>query len=75
MENYCVSEAVVRFVGVIFATLKTVNMILNLWRPRNKIMFSIFKMKQQQQHDIEFVETSEKNPSPRWDLNPRPFVI
>ena len=32
------------------------------------------KMKQPQ-HDIEFTETSEKNPSPRWDLNPRPSVI
>ena len=30
---------------------------------------SLLKMKQQQ-HDIEFMETSEKNLSPRWDLNP-----
>ena len=34
----------------------------------------ILKMKQQQ-HDINYEEDSEKNPSPRWDLNPRPSVI
>ena len=28
-----------------------------------------------QHHDINFEEDSEKNPSPRWDLNPRPSVI
>ena len=33
-----------------------------------------------EEHDIEFMETSGfgdlgKNPSPRWDLNPRPYVI
>ena len=35
---------------------------------------TLLKMKQQQ-HDINFEEDSEKNPSPRWDLNPRPSVI
>ena len=30
----------------------------------------------QQQHDINFEEDLEKkNPSPRWDSNPRPSVI
>ena len=36
--------------------------------PTSKV--SILKMKQQ--HDIEFMGSSEKNPSPRWDLNPQP---
>ena len=27
------------------------------------------------QHDINFEEDSEKNPSRRWDLNPRPSVL
>ena len=38
------------------------------------IIIIILKMKQQQ-HDINFEEDSEKNPSPRWDLNPRASVI
>ena len=36
-------------------------------------------MEKQQQQDIKCelgrIEDSEKNPSPRWDLNPRPSVI
>ena len=35
---------------------------------------SILKMKEQQ-HDIKCKKNSEKNRSPRWDLNPRPSVI
>ena len=31
-----------------------------------------WKMKE---HDINYEEDSEKNPRPRWDLNPRPSVI
>ena len=34
----------------------------------------ILKMKQQQ-HDINLRRIRKKNPSPRWDLNPRPSVI
>ena len=41
-------------------------------QPTSKV--SILKMKQQQR-DINFKEDSEKNPSPRWGLNPRPSVI
>ena len=37
-------------------------------------LISILKMKQQQ-HDINLRRTRKKNPSPRWDLNPRPSVI
>ena len=31
---------------------------------------ALLKMKLEQ-HDIKYKENSEKNPSPRWDLNPR----
>ena len=40
----------------------------------NRFLRSILKMKQQQ-HDINLRRTRKKNPSPRWDLNPRPSVI
>ena len=35
---------------------------------------TILKMKQQQ-HDIKGKENSEKIPSPRWDLNPRNWLV
>ena len=41
-------------------------------QPTSKV--SILKMKRQQ-HDIDLRRTRKKNPSPRWDLNPRPSVI
>ena len=41
-------------------------------QPTSKV--SILKMKQQQ-HDINLRRTRKKNPSRRWDLNPRPSVI
>ena len=34
-------------------------------------VLTLLKMKQQQ-HDINLRRTRKKNPSPRWDLNPRP---
>ena len=40
-------------------------------QPTSKV--SILKMKQQQ-HDINLRRTRKKNPSPRWDLNPRRVV-
>ena len=44
-----------------------------IWIPCTKLD-CILKMKQQQ-HDINLRRTRKKNPSPRWDLNPRPSVI
>ena len=38
------------------------------------IRIFILKM-EQQQHNINLRRTRKKNPSPRWDLNPRPPVI
>ena len=45
------------------------------WNIKKAATFgNILKMKQQQ-HDINLRRTRKKNPSPRWDLNPRPSVI
>ena len=33
------------------------------------------KFSLKQRHDINLRRTRKKNPSPRWDLNPRPSVI
>ena len=35
------------------------------------LLLVFFKLK----YNIHYEEDSEKNPSPRWDLNPRPSVI
>ena len=37
--------------------------------------YNFFILKMKQQHDINFEEDSEKNRTPRWDLNPRPSGI